>query len=70
MLRNKIRVLLGSSALMFFFLQHGYRDGSLEEVVIRHLGAEDGHTVIAKDIRFSLCLLFSFQFSIFLPLSF
>jgi hypothetical protein len=64
MLCNKIRVLLGSSALMFF-LQHGYRDGSLEEVVIRHLGAEDGHSVIAKDIRFSLCLLFSFQFPFF-----
>lgn len=33
-------------------LQHAYRDGRLEEVVLRHLGAEDGHTVIAKNIRF------------------
>ncbi|KAK6162954.1 hypothetical protein DH2020_002795 [Rehmannia glutinosa] len=30
---------------------HAYRDGRLEEVVLRHLGAEDGNTVIAKDIR-------------------
>ncbi|KAG6435122.1 hypothetical protein SASPL_106773 [Salvia splendens] len=29
---------------------HAYRDGRLEEVVLRHLGAEDGNTVIAKDI--------------------
>lgn len=41
-------------------LQHAYRDGRLEEVVLRHLGAEDGHTVIAKNIRFSLCLFYSF----------
>ncbi|KAK4842229.1 hypothetical protein QYF36_017963 [Acer negundo] len=32
---------------------HAYRDGRLEEVVLRHLGAEDGDTVIAKDIRLS-----------------
>ncbi|KAI8545809.1 hypothetical protein RHMOL_Rhmol07G0067200 [Rhododendron molle] len=37
------------------FYMHAYRDGRLEEVVLRHLGAEDGHTVIAKNIRF--CLL-------------
>ncbi|XP_062174520.1 putative RING-type E3 ubiquitin transferase C3H69 isoform X2 [Alnus glutinosa] len=35
------------------FYKHAYRNGRLEEVVIRHLGAEDGHTVIAKDIRLS-----------------
>ncbi|KAG8391265.1 hypothetical protein BUALT_Bualt01G0170100 [Buddleja alternifolia] len=35
------------------FKNHAYRDGRLEEVVIRHLGAEDGNTVIAKDIRLS-----------------
>ncbi|OVA07008.1 zinc finger protein [Macleaya cordata] len=35
------------------FYKHAYRDGSLEEVVLRHLGAEDGNTVIAKDIRLS-----------------
>lgn len=35
-------------------LQHAYRDGRHEEVVLRHLGAEDGNTVIAKDIRFVL----------------
>ncbi|CDP07758.1 unnamed protein product [Coffea canephora] len=34
-------------------LQHAYRDGRLEEVVLRHLGAEDGQTVIAKNIRLS-----------------
>ena len=33
--------------------QHAYRDGRLEEVRLRHLDAEDGNTVIAKDIRFS-----------------
>ena len=38
-------------------LQHAYRDGRLEEVVLRHLGSEDGETVIAKNIRFCLYLL-------------
>ncbi|KAH6772962.1 zinc finger RING family protein [Perilla frutescens var. hirtella] len=33
------------------FYRHAYRDGRLEEVVIRHLESEDGDTVIAKDIR-------------------
>jgi hypothetical protein len=33
-------------------LQHAYRDGRLEEVALRHLGAADGDTIIAKDIRF------------------
>ena len=33
-------------------LQHAYRDGRLEEVVLRHLGNEDGQTVISKHIRF------------------
>ncbi|KAG4186190.1 hypothetical protein ERO13_A08G027700v2 [Gossypium hirsutum] len=33
------------------FYKHAYRDGRLEEVALRHLGAEDGHTVIAKNIR-------------------
>ncbi|XP_011625473.1 E3 ubiquitin-protein ligase makorin [Amborella trichopoda] len=35
------------------FYKHAYRDGTLEEVRLRHLGAEDGNTVIAKDIRLS-----------------
>ncbi|KAM7472496.1 hypothetical protein LguiA_010679 [Lonicera macranthoides] len=35
------------------FYKHAYRDGRLEETVLRHLGAEDGNTVIAKDIRLS-----------------
>ncbi|KAF9593275.1 hypothetical protein IFM89_021031 [Coptis chinensis] len=35
------------------FYKHAYRDGRLEEVALRHLGAEDGNTVIAKDIRLS-----------------
>ncbi|KAL5719706.1 RING-type E3 ubiquitin transferase [Ranunculus cassubicifolius] len=35
------------------FYKHAYRDGRLEEVSLRHLGAEDGNTVIAKDIRLS-----------------
>ncbi|XP_038723209.1 putative RING-type E3 ubiquitin transferase C3H69 isoform X2 [Tripterygium wilfordii] len=35
------------------FYKHAFRDGRLEEVVLRHLGAEDGLTVIAKDIRLS-----------------
>lgn len=45
---------------MDYILQHAYRDGRLEEVVLRHIGAEDGNTVIAKNIRFpffSFCLL-------------
>lgn len=32
------------------FYKHSYRDGSVEEVVLRHLGAADGETVIAKNI--------------------
>ncbi|CAB4268063.1 unnamed protein product [Prunus armeniaca] len=32
---------------------HAYRDGSLEEVALRHLGNEDGQTVIATNIRLS-----------------
>lgn len=35
------------------FYKHAYHDGRLEEVVLRHLDAEDGQTVIAKDIRLS-----------------
>ncbi|CAL9748095.1 unnamed protein product [Musa acuminata subsp. burmannicoides] len=35
------------------FYKHAYRDGRLEEVRLRHLDAEDGNTVIAKDIRLS-----------------
>ncbi|XP_073140047.1 E3 ubiquitin-protein ligase makorin isoform X2 [Henckelia pumila] len=35
------------------FYKHAYRDGTLEEVVLRHLGDEDGNTVIVKDIRLS-----------------
>ncbi|KAG9449500.1 hypothetical protein H6P81_009465 [Aristolochia fimbriata] len=35
------------------FYKHAYRDGRLEEVMLRHLGAEDGNTVIAKNIRLS-----------------
>ena len=37
-------------------LQHAFHDGRLEEVVLRHLDAEDGQTVIAKDIRYCWCL--------------
>ncbi|WMV49668.1 hypothetical protein MTR67_043053 [Solanum verrucosum] len=33
--------------------KHQHRDGRLEEVVLRHLGSEDGSTVIAKNIRLS-----------------
>ncbi|KAL4396014.1 hypothetical protein AHAS_Ahas01G0049500 [Arachis hypogaea] len=36
-------------------IKHAYRDGHLEEVVLRHLGAADGDTVIAKHIRLLLC---------------
>ncbi|XP_059649096.1 putative RING-type E3 ubiquitin transferase C3H69 [Cornus florida] len=35
------------------FYKHAYRDGRLEEVVLRHLAAEDGHSVISKNIRLS-----------------
>lgn len=47
----KIIVTLRHFHLYCFLLQHAYRDGRLEEVDLRHLGAEDGNTVIAKDIR-------------------
>ncbi|XP_050154328.1 putative RING-type E3 ubiquitin transferase C3H69 isoform X2 [Malus sylvestris] len=35
------------------FYKHAYRDGCLEEVALRHLGNEDGQTVIATNIRLS-----------------
>ena len=41
--------------------QHAYRDGRLEEVVLRHLGAEDGNVMIAKNIRFYFALSFLFN---------
>nr|XP_028952684.1 putative RING-type E3 ubiquitin transferase C3H69 isoform X2 [Malus domestica] len=34
------------------FYKHAYRDGRLEEVALRHIGNEDGQTVIATNIRF------------------
>ncbi|XP_058083869.1 uncharacterized protein LOC131231628 [Magnolia sinica] len=36
--------------------EHAYSDGWLVEVVLHHLGAEDGNIVIAKDIRFGFAL--------------
>lgn len=42
-----------SSVPLCTLLQHAYRDGRLEEVVLRHLGAADGETVIVKNIRLS-----------------
>lgn len=45
-------------------LQHGYRDGSLEEVDLRHLGNEDGQTVIAKHIRCLACFFFFFMYAL------
>nr|QEX51212.1 E3 ubiquitin-protein ligase makorin isoform X1 [Cymbidium ensifolium] len=35
------------------FYKHAYRDGRLEEVALRHLNAEDGSIMIAKNIRLS-----------------
>jgi E3 ubiquitin-protein ligase makorin len=35
------------------FYKHAYKDGRREEVKLRHLGAADGSTVIAKDVRLS-----------------
>jgi E3 ubiquitin-protein ligase makorin len=35
------------------FYKHMFRDGSREEVKLRHLGAADGNTVIAKNVRLS-----------------
>ncbi|XP_068345026.1 putative RING-type E3 ubiquitin transferase C3H69 isoform X2 [Pyrus communis] len=35
------------------FYKHAYQDGRLEEVALRHLGNEDGQTVIATNIRLS-----------------
>ncbi|CAK8542524.1 unnamed protein product [Lathyrus sativus] len=33
------------------FYKHAYRDGRLEKVALQRLGATDGDTIIAKDIR-------------------
>lgn len=46
-------------------MKHAYRDGRLEEVVLRHLSAEDGQTVIVKNIRSRYD--FSFHSIIFFP---
>ncbi|KAL3677849.1 hypothetical protein R1sor_020805 [Riccia sorocarpa] len=35
------------------FYKHAYKDGRLEEIKLRHLGAADGSAVIAKNIRLS-----------------
>ncbi|XP_039046259.1 putative RING-type E3 ubiquitin transferase C3H69 [Hibiscus syriacus] len=35
------------------FYKHACRDGQLEEVALRHLGVEDGQTIITKNIRLS-----------------
>uniref|UniRef100_A0A0D6R3J6 RING-type E3 ubiquitin transferase n=1 Tax=Araucaria cunninghamii TaxID=56994 RepID=A0A0D6R3J6_ARACU len=35
------------------FYKHAYKDGRLEKVKLRHLGAADGSTVIAKNVRLS-----------------
>ncbi|XP_010558901.1 PREDICTED: E3 ubiquitin-protein ligase makorin-like, partial [Tarenaya hassleriana] len=35
------------------FYKHAYPDGRLEEVVLRHLGSQDGEIVIADNIRLS-----------------
>lgn len=43
-----------SIIIAFSLFQHAYNDGRLEDVVLRHLGTEDGSTVIAKDNRFAL----------------
>jgi hypothetical protein len=34
-------------------LQHAFKDGTLEEVRLRHLGAADGSTVIVKNVRYT-----------------
>eukprot|EP00250_Pteridium_aquilinum_P035617 c9721_g1_i1 orf=645-1808(-) len=43
------RCQFGSSC----FYKHAFRDGTREEFKLRHLGAADGNTVIAKDVRLS-----------------
>ncbi|XP_024375821.1 E3 ubiquitin-protein ligase makorin isoform X1 [Physcomitrium patens] len=35
------------------FYKHAFKDGTLEEVKLRHLGAADGNTVIVKNVRLS-----------------
>lgn len=33
-------------------VQHAFKDGTIEEVKLRHLASADGATVIVKDIRY------------------
>lgn len=47
-----VGVFMSLDLLRGNFVQHAYRDGCLEERVLRHLEAEDGNVVIARDIRF------------------
>lgn len=42
-------------------MQHAFKDGSREEVKLRHLGAADGSTVIAKNVRCGFSLITKFD---------
>jgi len=50
--------------------QHAYRDGSLEQVALRHLDAEDGNIVIAKNIRFILFISHSHSITVVIVVHF
>lgn len=39
-------------SVILSLMQHAYKDGTVEEVKLRHLASADGATVIAKDIRY------------------
>ena len=42
---------------LFYNLQHAFKDGTLKEIKLRHLGAADGSTVIVKNVRYASSFL-------------
>lgn len=44
---------------LFHNLQHAFKDGTLQEVKLRHLGAADGGTVIVKNVRYETLVIFT-----------
>ena len=39
-------------SVILSLMQHAFKDGTIEEVKLRHLASADGATVIAKDVRY------------------
>jgi len=47
-----VQFVICSHLVFCHYPQHAFKDGTLEEVKLRHLGAADGSTVIVKNVRY------------------